>query len=146
MADTITLELVTPEKVALKATAESVVLPAYDGEMGVLPGHEPFWVELQAGEVRVTSAGEMKSFAVAGGFAEIAHNKVSIFAESADLAEEINAEEARQALEKAKAEIAQRDIDPLTLAAAEGAMRAAFVRLRVAEMRGLKRGPSRDKA
>lgn len=139
MADSIALELVTPEKVALKATAESIVLPAYDGEMGVLPGHEPYWVQLKAGEVRVTSGGELKSFAVAGGFAEIAKDRVSIFAESADLAEEINAEEARQALEKAKAEASRRDIDPLTLAAAEGAMRAAAVKLRVAELRGMKR-------
>ncbi len=52
MAKQITLEMVTPEKVALSAPADFVVLPAVGGEMGILPGHAPFVVQLAAGEVR----------------------------------------------------------------------------------------------
>lgn len=135
MKKTLTLEMVTPESLALEAQAEFVVLPAYEGEMGVLPGHAPFLVQLKAGEVRVTEGGQARRFAVSGGFAEVRGEKVSLFAETAELAEQIDAERARQALEKAKAEMTRKDLDPLTLAAAEAAMRRAQVRMKVALLR-----------
>lgn len=135
MSKSLTLEMVTPEKVALQGTAEFVVLPAFEGEMGVLPGHAPFLVALAPGAVRVTSGGEVKTFAVSGGFAEIKDNKVSLFAETAEMAGAIDAERARQALEKAKAQATRTDLDPLTLMQAEAAIRRAQVRLKVAEMR-----------
>src|SRR2546427_9713621 len=136
MARTIQLQMITPEKIALQAAANFVVLPAHDGEMGVLPGHEPYWVALKAGEVRVTSGEDLSSFAIAGGFAEIVRDRISIFAETADLAHEIDAERERQAYEKAKAETSRRDLDPVTLAAAEAAMRLAQVKLRGWEVPG----------
>ncbi len=135
MAGSLLLEMVTPERLALQTRAEFVVLPAYEGEMGVLPGHAPFLVQLKAGEVRVTEGGTVRRFAVSGGFAEVGGEKVSLFAETAELAEQIDAERARQALEKAKAEMARKDLDPLTLAAAEAAMRRAQVRMKVALLR-----------
>ncbi|MBI5630517.1 MAG: F0F1 ATP synthase subunit epsilon [Elusimicrobia bacterium] len=135
MAKTIALELVTPEKVALQAEVDFVVLPAMEGEMGVLPDHAPFLVQLKEGEVRVTRGGEAAHYAVSGGFAEIKDNKVSLFAETAEMAEAIDAERARQALEKAKAEKVRKDLDPLTLAAAEAAIRRAQIRLMVSERR-----------
>ena len=135
MDKTLTLEMTTPEKVALQGTAEFVVLPAFEGEMGILPGHESFLVQLKPGEVRVTKDGQVSRFAVSGGFAEIKDNKIALFAETAELADQIDAERANQALEKAKAELVKKDIDPLTLAAAEAAMRRAQVRLMVSERR-----------
>ena len=135
MDKTLTLEMTTPEKVALQGTADFVVLPAFEGEMGVLPGHEAFLVQLQAGEVRVTKDGQVSRFAVSGGFAEVKDNKIALFAETAELADQIDAERANQALEKAKSELVKKDIDPLTLAAAEAAMRRAQVRLMVSERR-----------
>jgi len=137
MADMLTLDLVTPERVALTEEADFVVLPAHEGEMGILPGHEPFMVQLTHGEVRVERAGEQKRLAVSGGFAEIINNKISIFAETAEMVGEIDAERARQALEKAKAESKRKDIDPLSLAQAEAAVRRAQVRLRVSEFKRL---------
>jgi F-type H+-transporting ATPase subunit epsilon len=126
--------MVTPEKVAWSAGADFVVLPALEGEMGVLPNHQPYLVQLTAGEVRVTESGGTKRFAISGGFAEVKDNKVSLFAETAELAEQIDAERAKQALEKARAETVRKDLDPLQLMAAEAAMRRAQVRLRVALM------------
>lgn len=126
----LTLELVTPEKVAWSAPADFVVLPAVGGEMGVLPGHQSFLVQLAAGEVRVTAGGEVKNFAVSGGFAEIKNDTVSLFAETAEDAGQIDTERAHQALEKAKAVI-QPGLDPMQLAAMEAAIRRAQVRLRV---------------
>ncbi len=142
MANTLTIELVTPEKVALTETADMVVLPAYEGEMGVLPGHEPFMVQLQAGEVRVEYSGGQKRLVVSGGFAEILDNKVSVFAETAEMADEIDAERARQAYERAKAEQKRKDIDPMTLAQAESAALRAMARLRVSELKK-RSGPAR---
>ena len=138
----LTLELVTPEKVAWSAPADFVVLPAADGEMGVLPGHASFLVQLGAGEVRVTDKGEVKRFAVSGGFAEIKDDTVSLFAETAEMSGEINAERACQALEKAKAASTKPNLDPLHLAEIEASIRRAQIRLRVA--RHGKGAPSND--
>lgn len=126
----LTLELVTPEKVAWAAPADFVVLPSHEGEMGVLPGHRPFLVQLRAGEVRVTAGGAVKHFAVSGGFAEIKNNIVSLFAETAEDAGQIDAERAHQALEKARARV-KPGLDPMQLAAMEAAIRRAEVRVRV---------------
>jgi F-type H+-transporting ATPase subunit epsilon len=126
----LTLEFVTPEKVAWSAAADFVVRPACRGEMGVLPGHQPFLVRLEAGEVRVTSGGEVKHFAVSGGFAEVKNDTVSLFAETAEDAGQIDAERAHQALEKAKASV-KPGLDPMQLAAMEAAIRRAQIRVRV---------------
>jgi len=131
MSDTLTLELVTPEKVALTETAKMVVLPAFEGEMGVLPGHEPFMVQLMPGEVRVETDGESHRLAISGGFAEILNNKVSVFAETAEMAQEIDAERAKQALEKAKEELRRKNVDSLTLAQAEASIKRAQVRIKI---------------
>jgi F-type H+-transporting ATPase subunit epsilon len=140
----LTLEMVTPEKVAWSAQAEFVVLPAAEGEMGVLPGHQPYLVQLTAGEVRVTEKGEVKRFAISGGFAEVKDDKVSLFAETAEMAEQIDSERAKQSLEKAKAETLRKDLDPMQLMAAEAAMRRAQVRLKVALMGGKRPTHSKD--
>jgi F-type H+-transporting ATPase subunit epsilon len=128
----LTLELVTPEKVAWSAPADMVVLPAFEGEMGVLAGHQSFLVQLKEGEVRVTENGGVRRFAVSGGFAEIKDDKVSLFAETAEMSEQIDRERAKQALERAKAEAVKPGLDPLQLAQIEAAIRRAQVRLRVA--------------
>lgn len=129
---TLTVELVTPEKSALQTQASFVVLPAYEGELGILPGHSPVLVQLREGEVRVTENGEVKRYAVSGGFAEVRDDKLSLFAETAEMADQIDAERAHQAFERAKGEIARRGLDPVTLAGAEAALRRAQVRLMVA--------------
>jgi F-type H+-transporting ATPase subunit epsilon len=128
----LTLELVTPEKVAWSAPADFVVLPAFEGEMGVLPGHMPFLVQLAEGEVRVTENKQVRRFAVSGGFAEIKDDVIALFAETAEQSDQINAERARQSLERAKAEVVKPGLDPMVLAQMEAAMRRAQVRLNVA--------------
>ena len=135
MAKRLTLELVTPERPAFSGEGDFVVLPAWDGEMGVLPGHAPFLVQLKPGEVRFKAGGETKLFAVSGGFAEIRDDKVSLFAETAEMAESIDGERARQALERARAELKRKEADALTMANAEAALQRALVRLKVAELR-----------
>lgn len=126
------VEMTTPEKISFRESADFVVIPAFQGELGVLPDHAPCLVQLKVGEVRVTKDEKVHHFAISGGFAEIKKNKVSLFAETAEMADEIDAERARQALERAKAEIRNESLDPLTWAGAEAAMRRAQIRLQVA--------------
>lgn len=143
MPKTLTVELVTPEKVALTQSADFVALPAFEGEMGILPGHGAFLVQLTAGEVRVRRGTETSSFAVSGGFAEILKNKVSVFAETAEMATEIDAERARQDLESAKAESrSAASGDSMTLAQAAAHLAQAQARVRVAQLRGRRGGKS----
>jgi F-type H+-transporting ATPase subunit epsilon len=128
--------MVTPEKTALSRPADFVVLPAFSGEMGVLPGHEPFFVQLQAGELRVTAGEELMLFSISGGFAEVLGDKVSVFAETAEMASEIDAERARQGLEKARAAIARKGEGTLSLEQADAMIRRESARLHVAAMKG----------
>ena len=134
---TITVDIMTPERLVVQCQAESIVVPAADGELGILPHHAPLLAQLQPGEIRLHRGSDTELFAVSGGFVEVENNKVSIFAETAEMAHEIDVERARQAAERAKAEmkVARTDID---LAEAEGALRRALVRLRLAE--DLRRG------
>ena len=127
----LTLELITPEKVAWSAPADMVVLPAIEGEMGILPGHQSFLVQLAPGEVRITENGQVKRFAVSGGFAEIKDNAISLFAETAENAEQIDSERAHQSLERAKLQSTKPGLDPYQLAEMEAAIRRAQTRLRV---------------
>lgn len=135
MSQALTVELVTPERVALETAADFVVLPAFQGELGILPGHEAAMVQLQAGEVRVTVAGEIRRFAVSGGFVEVHEDRIAIFAESAEMAQEIDIERAKQSLARAQAEKFRRTGDSLTLAQAEAAMDRARIRLKIAGLR-----------
>ncbi|MBI5244591.1 MAG: F0F1 ATP synthase subunit epsilon [Elusimicrobia bacterium] len=142
---TLTFEMITPERVVLSRPADFVVLPAYEGEMGVLPGHEPFIVQLQPGELRVTAGEEVVGYSISGGFAEVLGRKVSVFAETAEMASEIDVERARQGLERAKAALRVRTGGALSLDQAEAMIRREAVRLRVAELKrgrgGKGRGP-----
>ncbi|MBI4057534.1 MAG: ATP synthase F1 subunit epsilon [Elusimicrobia bacterium] len=141
----LTLRLVTPERVVQESSGvDFVVLPAYAGEMGILPGHAPFFVQLQEGSLRTHRGEDVNVLAISGGFVEIHGDVVSVFAETAEMAEEIDAERARQALEKAKAQMVSPNIDPLTLAQAEAAARRAAVRLKVAELRRTTHSSSRS--
>src|SRR5437899_2788387 len=97
------VQILTPEKRVLETQADSVVLPAVDGELGVLPHHAPLFVQMQPGQVRLRRGEEVEFFAVSGGFAEVKNNQVAIFAETAEMAQEIDVERARQAAQRAGA-------------------------------------------
>ena len=75
--------LVTPEATVFEGEAESVVVPAWDGEVGILRGHAPMMALLGDGEMRVAAAGGTRRFHVSGGFVEVAGDVVSIMSERA---------------------------------------------------------------
>lgn len=81
---TFQLELVSPERLLLSRPVEMVVLPAAEGEMGVLPGHAPMIVALRGGVITVTENGQAtERLYVAGGFAEVAADRVTVLADEA---------------------------------------------------------------
>ena len=102
MPDTFQLEIVTPEKMVVRDTAEEAQIPGRNGYIGVLPGHAPLITELGAGEIAYKSGGQSHRFALAWGFAEILPDRVTVLAETVEPAEEIDTNRARQSLSEAE--------------------------------------------
>ena len=131
MAKTLQLNLITPQKQLLNAVdVDFVALPALEGELGVLPGHIPMIVQLGYGSLRYKQDGKEEEFAVLGGFAEILHESVNVFAESAGLAGEINEEEEKQKIKRAKESLSKKDAD-IDFELAEIEIKQALTRMKV---------------
>jgi len=105
MADTIQLEIVTPERLVVSEAAEYIEIPGETGYLGVLPGHAPLITELAPGELSYRNGNQTKRLAVAWGFAEVLQDKVTILAEAAERAEEIDTVRAEAAKKKAEADL-----------------------------------------
>jgi F-type H+-transporting ATPase subunit epsilon len=101
--------VVTPERAVLDEAVDSVVLPMYDGELGVLPGRAAMIGRLGFGELRVQHRGETRRFYIDSGFAEVRNNVVSVLTPRALRAEEIDPRSATQELETAPTPAAQQD-------------------------------------
>ena len=95
--------IVTPEATALDQLADSVVLPLFDGQAGILPGHAAMIGRLGPGEVVVRDSGTESGFYVDGGFVQIDKNVVSIMAGGSKPVAELDAAESTAALEAALA-------------------------------------------
>lgn len=103
----IKFKLVTPERTLFDGEADQATLPVVDGEVTILPNHIPYIASLKAGEVVLKTEGEEKSLAVSGGFIEFDKNNLTVLADTAEYAEEIDlqkAEEAKANAEKPKEE------------------------------------------
>jgi F-type H+-transporting ATPase subunit epsilon len=105
MADTIQIEVVTPERMVVKDTADDVQIPGKDGYLGILPGHAPLITELAVGEISYRHGGQTKRLSVAWGFAEVLPDKVTILAETAERADEIDVNRAQSAKQRAEDEL-----------------------------------------
>ena len=129
MATTITLEIVTPDKMVLKEDVEYVGAPGINGEFGVLPNHIPFLSALVIGSLYYKLNGKKYYVFVAGGFAEVSPAKVTILAEVAEKADDIDLERARIAQDRAEKRAAQQQ-EKLDHAAAQAALARAFHRMK----------------
>ncbi len=135
MADTFQFEIVTPDRMVAKDQAEEMQIPGKSGYLGILPGHAPLITELAVGEIIYRLNGVTEHLAVAWGFAEVLPEKVTILAETAERAEDIDVPRARQALERAEQRL--HSGDPNTdYNRALNAVRRAQVRLEVAQQAG----------
>jgi F-type H+-transporting ATPase subunit epsilon len=101
---TFQLELVSPAKLLLSRQVEMVVIPAAEGEMGVLPGHAPMIVALRGGVIRVIEGGkDVERLFVAGGFAEVTPERVTVLADEATPVAELSKAEAERRIADADA-------------------------------------------
>src|SRR5664280_945810 len=105
MAKTLHLDVVTPERQVLAQETDEVVLPGAEGSFGVLPGHMPMVVVLKPGLMKLKTGGEEKLYALGGGYAEIMPGKVIVLADTAEPAEDIDVEKARQEQDRSLAQL-----------------------------------------
>ena len=89
---TIRFVVVTPERQVLQQTADAVVIPAHDGELGILFDRAPLMCELGIGQMRYRQGGAVRRLFIDGGFAQVYANNVTVLTEHAAPAEEITDE------------------------------------------------------
>lgn len=99
------LEIVTPEKKVLTETVDAVTVPTASGEVGILQNHAPLISALRAGILSYTKSGVTERLAIADGFLEVSRNNVSVLADTAERAEEIDVEAARTERESVEREL-----------------------------------------
>ena len=135
MADTIHLEIVTPEKMALETDVDSVQIPGLDGELGILPGHTPLISQLKpAGLLTYVQNGATSQLVISEGFVEVMPDRVKVLAEWAETPDEIDVKRAIEAKERAERLIAQAASDSsIDAGQAQTDYERAVTRLQVAE-------------
>ncbi len=133
MADKIQLEVVTPERPVVSEAVDIVIATSTEGEFGVLPNHAPLLTTLTAGELRYRAGDKKESLAVLGGFAQVADNKVTILADTAEKAHEIDLDRAERARERAEKRLAAARAEEVDFVRAEAALKRALLRLKLAE-------------
>lgn len=132
MAETFQLEIVTPEKMVVRDVAEEMQIPGKNGYLGVLPGHAPLITELAVGEITYRNANITHHLAVAWGFAEVLPDKVTILAETAERAEEVDVNRAQAAKQRAETNLTKAGTED-EFNKVSGDLKRAETRLEVAE-------------
>jgi F-type H+-transporting ATPase subunit epsilon len=102
MAEKIKIEIVTPDTLVVSAEVDEITATGTEGEFGVLPGHCHMLSSLKVGAVSYKDGNEEKQLALGGGYAEVGPDKVTILAETAEFAEDIDVERANKALATAE--------------------------------------------
>jgi F-type H+-transporting ATPase subunit epsilon len=131
MADKINLEVITPERLVLRAPVDEVVVPGFDGELGILPDHSPLISQLKTGVLSYRLGGDRKQMHVSGGFVEVLADRVSVLSDVAEKAEEIDLERAQRAREQAEKRLASRG-DDVDFSLAELKLQRALARIQAA--------------
>jgi F-type H+-transporting ATPase subunit epsilon len=132
------LEIVTAERVVLSDDVDQINAPTKDGRVGILPRHAPLLTVLDVGELDIIKDGTSTPFAISGGFMEVLPNRVTILADTAERADEIDEARAEAARRHAEERIAQRQSDQ-EMVLAEAELRRALIRLRVAQLKRTRR-------
>jgi len=138
---TLTLRVITPDRIALDASVASVRLPGLDGSIGVLPRHAPMIAALDAGllRYRASPGGPEQVLFVSGGFAEVRDDTLRVVSEAGEKPAEIDESRAREAEKRARERIAAgtAEGEPLDMLRAEAALQRALMRLQAREYHGL---------
>jgi F-type H+-transporting ATPase subunit epsilon len=133
LPEAIELIVVTPERQLLRETVVEATIPGFEGALGILPGHAPLMTELGIGELtyRTATSSQPISLAIVRGFAEILPDRVTLLAETAERAEEIDLSRAEAAKARAEKRLASNDTNIDWDRAVVGLQRAV-IRIQVA--------------
>jgi F-type H+-transporting ATPase subunit epsilon len=127
------VEIVTAERELYSGEADSLIAPGSEGELGILPRHAALLTTLKVGELLIKLSGAEEPFFVSGGFLEVSNNSVTVLAETAEHAEEIDEARAEAARRSAQESLAQAQSDT-ERAELLGALERAVARIHVAEI------------
>jgi len=108
MADTLKLEIVTPDALTYSEDVEMVTLPGVEGEMGIFPMHVPLMTQIVAGEIAVRKGGQDFFLAVGEGFVEITGDHVAILTDMAIKAQDIDEAKAEEARRRAESRLQEK--------------------------------------
>jgi F-type H+-transporting ATPase subunit epsilon len=125
------LQIVSADRSLLNETVDEVVIPGFDGYFGVLPGHTPLLAVLQVGELWYRQGQDKHYLLIAFGFAEVLPDRVTILAQTAEKAEEIDVARAETAKKRAEERLARPVVD-LDAERARLALLKSLIRLQVA--------------
>lgn len=142
MANTINLKIITPERIVFESPVDQVTAVSREGELTILPGHEPLVTTLAIDVMRFKRQGEEETAAIIGGIMEVSTSEVTIMSDMAELDVEIDETRAKQAKEKAEAEKTQKT-DKIDVYVSEMALSRAMARLRAAELGKLRKRGNR---
>ncbi|MCP9472693.1 MAG: F0F1 ATP synthase subunit epsilon [Nitrospira sp.] len=132
MAGKFLLEVVTPEKLLLSQQVDEVIAPGLEGDFGVLPGHCHFLSMLRIGELRYRVGDQVNHMAVLWGYAEVTPTRVTVMAEIAEKAEDIDVERATAKVEEAERRLKQGGL-PSDVKEAQISLEKARLRKKIAE-------------
>jgi F-type H+-transporting ATPase subunit epsilon len=131
MENALHLEVVTPDKLVVSQTVDYVGAPGVEGEFGVLPNHVNLLSALAIGPLRFSTGGKNQHVFISGGFADVSGNKVTVLAEAAELAQDIDQARAMAARERAEKRLADSS-ETMDLVRAKTSLQRAISRLSVA--------------
>lgn len=128
----LTLEIVTPDHALVHEEVDEVEAPGADGYFGVLPGHTPFLATLKVGQLWYRKGAEKFYLSIAFGFAEVLSDRVTILAQIAERAEEIDVKRAEAAKRRAEERLTK-PVQDMDFERARIALMKSLIRLQVAE-------------
>lgn len=128
MSTSLQLDVVTPDKGVVSESVDYVSCPGVDGEFGVLKDHVALLSALKIGALRYDQAGKQQFVFISGGFADVNNNKVTVLAESAELAVDIDQARAQESKRRAEERLARSE-ENLDEHRAQAALQRAVVRL-----------------
>jgi F-type H+-transporting ATPase subunit epsilon len=130
MANTLKLEIVTPDAKVFSEDVEMVTLPGVEGEMGIYPNHVPLLTQIVPGEIIARKGGQDFFLAIGEGFVEVTGDHVAILADMAIRAENIDEAKAEEARRRAEARLAEK-LDDEETAAVQAAISHASAQIKV---------------
>ncbi|MCY1082486.1 F0F1 ATP synthase subunit epsilon [Archangium lansingense] len=131
----LTVEIVTPEKRILSVQADEAIVPGGKGLFGVRPGHTPFLSLVEPGPMTLLDGGRREYFFVAGGFVEVANDKVLVMADVAEPVTGIDVEAAKRRMAEAQERLRGMSSDDVRFDIEQATVRRETARMNAATMR-----------